>query len=140
MPLHLTIETPPCDADVDFVTEALGRWNVAITGHDDWARRAVYLRDTDARIVGGAQGSCWGGWLHVDILWVEDARRRQGWGRRLLAELERLGRERGCARAWLDTFSFQAGRRFYEALGYRVFGELPDHPRGHTHWFLAKDL
>ncbi|MCW5890444.1 MAG: GNAT family N-acetyltransferase [bacterium] len=140
MSLHLTTETPPAAQDVAFVAESLGRWNVAASGHADWARAGVYLRNADARIVGGAQGACWGGWLHVDILWVEDHHRRQGWGRRLLAALEALGKERGCERAWLDTFSFQAGRRFYEPLGYRVFGELPDHPRGHTHWFLAKEL
>ena len=40
---------------------------------------------------------------------------------------------------WLDTFSFQA-RRFYEKLGYVVFGELPDYPAGHSRYFLQKRL
>ena len=39
----------------------------------------------------------------------------------------------------MDTFSFQA-RPFYEKLGYRVFGQLPDYPRGQTRYFLAKAL
>jgi hypothetical protein len=38
---------------------------------------------------------------------------------------------------WLDTFSFQA-RPFYEKLGYEVFGQLEDYPRGHSRYFLQK--
>jgi hypothetical protein len=38
---------------------------------------------------------------------------------------------------YLFTYSFQA-RPFYERAGYRVFGELPDHPPGQTKYYLAK--
>jgi ribosomal protein S18 acetylase RimI-like enzyme len=38
---------------------------------------------------------------------------------------------------WLDTFSFQA-RGFYEKLGYTVFGEIENHPPGHSRFFLRK--
>ena len=34
----------------------------------------------------------------------------------------------------------ERARRFYERLGYAVFGELPDHPRGFTRSFLQKTL
>jgi hypothetical protein len=51
----------------------------------------------------------------------------------------RLALEAGCHHAWVDTFSFQA-RHLYEKLGYRLFGALPDYPRGQTRYFLAKDL
>jgi hypothetical protein len=47
--------------------------------------------------------------------------------------------ERGCTDAFLDTFSFQA-RPFYEKLGYRVFGMLENHPAGHQHYFMTKQL
>jgi hypothetical protein len=35
--------------------------------------------------------------------------------------------DRGCHRAWLDTFEFQS-RGFYERLGYTCFGERSDYP------------
>jgi hypothetical protein len=38
---------------------------------------------------------------------------------------------------YLDTYSFQA-RPFYERAGYRLFGELPDHPPGGAKYYLAK--
>jgi hypothetical protein len=56
-----------------------------------------------------------------------------------MQELERRAAERGCPHAWVDTFSFQA-RPFYERLGYRVFGVLPDYPTGHERYFLCKAL
>jgi hypothetical protein len=46
---------------------------------------------------------------------------------------------RGCRNAWLDTHEFQAPR-FYQKLGYVVFGKLPDYPPGFTRVFLTKRL
>lgn len=65
--------------------------------------------------------------------------RGRGWGRRLVGEAESLAVASGCHHAWVDTFSFQS-RPFYERLGYRVFGVLPDYPRGETRYFLSKAL
>lgn len=100
---------------------------------------ALALRDAAGGIAGGAIGETNWGWLHVRVLAVSDALRGGGWGRRLMAELERLAVGRGCHHARVDTFSFQA-RPFYERLGYRVFGVLPDYPIGHERYFLAKEL
>src|SRR5712692_3247481 len=46
-------------------------------------------------------------WLHIDNLWLDEALRGCGWGRRLLATAERVAVRRGCRGAWLDTRSFQ---------------------------------
>jgi GNAT superfamily N-acetyltransferase len=99
----------------------------------------VALRDDDGRIVGGAVGETNWGWLHVRALGVADDLRGLGWGARLMREMERLARERGCHHAWVDTFSFQA-RPFYERLGYTVIGTLPDYPFGQERYFLSKVL
>jgi len=53
--------------------------------------------------------------------------------------VEDEGRARGCTRAHLDTFSYQA-RPFYERQGWRVFATLDDYPEGHQRFFLRKDL
>jgi ribosomal protein S18 acetylase RimI-like enzyme len=97
------------------------------------------LRDDEGRIVGGLMGETHWEWLHVSVLSVAEGLRGRGWGRSLMLESERIARDRGCHHAWLDTFSFQA-RPFYESLGYRVFGTLPDYPRGQARFFLAKAL
>ena len=100
---------------------------------------ALALRDDDGRIQGGAIGETNWGWLHLTVLAVSEDLRGQGWGSRLIREMERLARDRGCHHVWVDTFSFQA-RPFYERLGFRVFGVLPDYPVGQERYFLSKAL
>lgn len=130
----------PDPREVQDVRDRLGAWNVVVTGRDDWWEVATFLREDDGTIRGGVLGAVWAGWLHVGILWVDEPLRGHGWGRRLLAAVEEDARRRGVGGVHLDTFSFQAGPAFYRHLGYSVFGELADHPPGHTHYFLAKRL
>jgi ribosomal protein S18 acetylase RimI-like enzyme len=75
----------------------------------------------------------------VSLLWVSEGLRGGGHGSRLLQSIERVAAERGCANAYLDTFSFQAPG-FYRRHGYVVFGELEDFPEGHKRIFLRKRL
>jgi ribosomal protein S18 acetylase RimI-like enzyme len=105
----------------------------------DWQTVALALRDADSVIVGGLYGATMWSWLMIDGLWVADAFRGQGLGRRLLLAAEELAVRRGCRGSWLGTFDFQA-RAFYERHGYAVFAELPGFPPGHTHFHLWKPL
>lgn len=59
--------------------------------------------------------------LIVDMVVVEEAYRRQGVGRRLMAALEDWGRRRGATRALLDTYPESALSLpfFQERMGYR---------------------
>jgi ribosomal protein S18 acetylase RimI-like enzyme len=99
----------------------------------------LVLRDDAGRIVGGAIGETNWGWLHVTVLAVSQDLRGRGWGSRLMREMERLALDRGCHHAWVDTFSFQA-RPFYERLGFKVFGTLPNYPGEQERYFLSKPL
>jgi len=78
-------------------------------------------------------------WLYVDLMWVWEDLRGQGFGQRLLSLAEEKARERGARHAYLDTFSFQAPC-FYQNFGYQEFGRLEDFPAGHTRYFLTKEL
>lgn len=100
---------------------------------------AVLARDPQAVLVAGAVGTINWNWLHIQLVWVTEPRRRTGLGTRLLHEIEQAAAQRGCTRAHLDTFSYQA-RPFYERLGYRVFGVLEDYPPGHQRFFMAKEF
>lgn len=100
---------------------------------------AVLLKDEQGAVIGGLWGRTAWGWLHMDTLFVPETLRRSGLGARLVRMAEQEAERRGCRGAWLDTFSFQA-RGFYERLGYRVFGTIPDQPPGHARHFLAKPL
>ncbi|WP_344838383.1 GNAT family N-acetyltransferase [Actinocorallia longicatena] len=92
----------------------------------------------DGELVGGLAGETWLSWLHVELLWVRD--RGDGLGSRLLATAEEIARGRGCTGSRLETWSFQAPG-FYAKQGYRIVGEVPDHPfPGSVDYTLIKNL
>src|SRR5579859_7116821 len=91
-----------------------------------YAPLVLLLSDPDTdEIVGGLHGSTLFSYLRIDLLYVPQAMRRTGIGRRLLTDAETEAVRRGCHAASLDTYSFQA-RGFYEKLGYTVYGTLED--------------
>ena len=104
-----------------------------------YASLVLALRDEEARLRGGVLAATVWNWLAVDALWVDPALRGVGHGRTLMVEVERLAVERGCTRARLDTFDFQA-RTFYERLGYSVYAHLDDFPVGHVQFHMQKSL
>ena len=99
---------------------------------------SVYLslRDSD-QIAGGLIGHTNWDWLHIEVLSVAAYLRGQGYGRKLMEEAERIAGARGCIGSWLDTHTFQSPG-FYEHLGYRIFGTLPNYPRAEQRIFLMK--
>jgi GNAT superfamily N-acetyltransferase len=123
----------------DTVQTMVDNYNVAITGQAEWYPVAFFLRDENGEVLGGLLGDIWAAWLHVRTLAVAAPAREHGFGRELMNRAELYAVERGCTDAFLDTFSFQA-RPFYEKLGYRVFGILENHPAGHQHYFMTKQL
>ncbi|MGO9606027.1 MAG: GNAT family N-acetyltransferase [Candidatus Binataceae bacterium] len=104
-----------------------------------WSSVNFFLRTTDGEIVGGALGDSWGRWFYLDFMWVDTPHRGRGYATKLIDAAERRAIANGCTDAGLGTFSFQA-RPLYEKLGYRVFGELKDFPKGHSLYFLARKL
>ena len=98
-----------------------------------------FLRSHDGEVVGGVLGDLWGDWMYAKYVWVDRSLRGRGHATRLITEAERGAIAWGCKRAFLSTFSFQA-RPLYEKLGYRVFGELADYPKGHSLYHLTKQL
>jgi ribosomal protein S18 acetylase RimI-like enzyme len=135
--LRLEFEENPAQSDEAFVKEQLGLWNVRVTGFKDYAPAYFFLRDGQNKVHGGLLSYVWGKWLHVDVFWLEEDARRQGWGTKMLEAAHAIGREKGAEAAWLDTFDWQA-RPFYERLGYEVVFEQQDIPAGHTRYYMCK--
>lgn len=139
MILHVTDQ--PAEVDRAVILDGLVAFNEAATGlrGRDRLDLAVLLRDAERRTIGGAIGDSAYGWTRIELLWLPEALRRQGWGRRVMQMVEAEALARRCIGVRLETASFQA-RDFYEKLGYALFGTLADHPPGHTLYWLAKRL
>lgn len=134
---RIDFDADPATSDESFVKEALGQWNIRVTGFRDYSPAYFFLRDGENRIRGALLAYVWAKWLHVDNFWLEEDIRRQGWGTKLLEAAHVVGREKGAEAAWLDTFSWQA-RPFYERFGYEAVFEMPDFPPGHSRIFMVK--
>jgi len=137
--LRIVSEPHAGEQDTTFIREALALYNVAVTQDAYYSPLAIFLRDERGAILGGALGDIWGGWLDLTFLWVAEPLRGRGYGRQLLEAAEEEARTQGCRGVHLSTHSFQA-QPFYEKLGYEIVGEIPDHPAGHSLFFLKKVL
>ncbi len=139
LPFQISMEDAPPAEDVQAVHKGLEAYNQRIAPSSAYQPLTIMLRRPDGTVAGGLLGGSYWGWLHVDILWLDEAARGQGLGTRLLTLAEDEGRRRGCQQIYLDTMSFQA-LPFYLKHGYEVWGELPDFPVGHARHFLKKRL
>jgi len=81
---------------------------------------------------------CWN-CLNIDVLWVREDSRKEGYGSALLNEIEKIAKEKGCKLIHLDTFDFQA-KDFYLKHGYEVFGVLDDCPVEHKRYYMKKNI
>jgi GNAT superfamily N-acetyltransferase len=134
-----TIETAPSRAEVDFLEDEIGAFNVAATGVDDGRLLASFVRDPRGDVIAGIYGWTWGGTCEIRFLWVHEDYRGKGYGSRLLRAAEEEAERRSCGQVLLDTHSFQAPH-FYQRQGYVVIGAVDDYPPGHQKLYLRKQL
>ena len=119
--------------------DRLNAFNVESTGFRDARDLSCLLRDPDGTLVAGIDGFTWGGYAHVEVLWVSEPLRGTGVGRRLLEAAEAEARNRGCTSIVLSSHEFQAPR-FYAKLGYRPVGTTEDTPMGYREFHFQKRL
>jgi GNAT superfamily N-acetyltransferase len=137
--LKIIFDPLPGEALSRLVSENVISANIARTGVADWHPIGFFLRSPRGEWLGGLTGYVWGGWLHVNFLWVSETLRGQGHGTRLMDAAEGMACERGAFASTLETFTSQAPD-FYRKRGYEVFGRLDDYPPGHAKLFLSKRL
>ena len=138
-PHPIKIHTSLDPKEAEFVQEKLNQYNLGYAPPDNHQALALVARNPQHIIIAGLVGVTYWGWLHIDILWVDESLRQQGIGRQLLQKAEEEALNRGCRHSHLETHTFQA-LGFYEKYGYQVYAELPDLPSGYTKYFLKKDL
>lgn len=135
----LEVTDTPDQEDLEAIGSALAAFNQADVGPAERKALAVLVRDGKGLIVAGISGYTAWGWLYVQWLFVAESHRGQGLAGQMLAAAEAEAIKRGCRGAYIDTFNPQA-LHVYERAGYRVFGALPDFPKGRSRSFLSKTL
>ena len=77
--------------------------------------------------------------LYVSTVYVDEAFRGQGLGRKLMSELEARAIRLGVNTIRLDTFDWQ-GSTFYPKLGYEEVGYYKNEIDGYSEHFFVKRL
>jgi GNAT superfamily N-acetyltransferase len=124
-------------AEREAILQPLIAYNLKSAPDPKYQLLGLLLKDEYDATIGGLWGRSAYEWLFVELLFVPEPLRGTGTGTRLLQQAENIARQRNCTGVWLDTFAFQA-LGFYQKLGYTVFGELKDHPRGISQYWLQK--
>ncbi len=137
--LHLTVHDEDRLPEAALVEAGLDATNAAVAALRNVRPLLVFAREQGETVVGGAVGRTWGECCELRQLWVAESHRRCGLGTRLVREVERRARERGCRLLYLETFSFQA-KPFYEKIGYRVNAEIKGFEDGIIKYFMIRDL
>ncbi|MDF2668956.1 MAG: family N-acetyltransferase [Paenibacillus sp.] len=139
MELHISNQLN--NADKAFVRDKMIEFNLRHFPEDLKGRYQevnLFLKNADGQIFGGMVGEiCWN-WLEIHYLFVDDAFRKLGYGKKLLSEAEKVAKDKKCDFIKLDTLSFQA-LDFYIKQGFEVFGTIQNAGR-HTHYYLKKEI
>lgn len=107
-------------------------------GYSDRRPLHVLVRDpASGRVLGGISGRTSLGLLFIDVVYLPPALRRGRVGRRMLVMAEEEARRRGCVAGVLYSITFQAPR-FYQRMGWEVFGEIACVPPGTSRVFMTK--
>ncbi|QDY78269.1 GNAT family N-acetyltransferase [Streptomyces qinzhouensis] len=123
------------------LSDGLDEVNFPATGTTaaDQTSLSVKAVDDDGQLIGGLTGWTWGGLLGIDMLWIREDSRRDGWGGKLLRAAEEEARRRGCDRACVSSFTFQAPG-FYQRHGYTETGRTLGIPGGAEDVHMFKRL
>lgn len=139
---RFAITTNPSKEEIEVINKGLEEYNKEYpNGELDIPTPdiSLVLKDKDGQIIGGVITSMLVGVMHLEVLWVQKAHRRKGYGRALVLEAERIGKKKGYTAAQTWTFSFQAPD-FYQSIGYKVLGIFDGYVGGITEYVLTKRL
>lgn len=137
--MEFSIHDDMTQNEADYVEEKLVEFADQFMGPRNNREFGLVLRNAKGDALGGVIGNTLWDWIQIGTLWIAEEFRGKGLGHQLLERAEELGRQRGCKFARISTWEFEA-RDFYEAHGYAVFGKHNDFPKGHTQYYLAKEL
>ncbi|MFB7714295.1 GNAT family N-acetyltransferase [Streptomyces sp. NPDC056105] len=95
----------------------------------DQSSLSVKVVDDAGELLGGLSGWTWGGLLGIEMLWIREKSRKDGWGSKILLAAEEEARRRGRDRACVSSFTFQAPE-FYQRHGHVETGRTLGIPGG----------
>ena len=141
--MNVVVTSSPTQDDLKALSVGIGSYNKDYlpdeVGFEKDTKFAVIAKDENGQVLGGIRANAFWNYCTIELLWLAKETRGLGLGSNLMAAAEKFAKDKGFGYMRTETLSFQA-KPFYEKLGYKVFGELPDYPKGHTTYCLVKEL
>ena len=83
---QIVYEDKPGEAAWGIIGQGVGAFNEEQAGDDSSELLCFVLKSVEGEIVGGLVGSTHWDWFNVDLLWVREDLRRQGYGYKLITK------------------------------------------------------
>ena len=141
MKIELTLK--PTKKDLEIISQGIKSFNQVrmpdeVVFEPD-TKFSAFVRNENNAVVGGVRATAFWNYCIVELLWLSEEIRGSGIGSNLMDQVESYAKSKGFQYIRTDTLDFQA-KGFYENLGYKVYGQLLDCPKGHTTYCLTKVL
>lgn len=131
--------------EVEKINQSIIRFNglkVNYNKSPQWSEIHYVLKDENNSIIAGIESYLlMDSVLNINVLFVGEKYRGQGYGSMMLKKVEIEAKAKGAYMAKLDTFSFQEGLEFYKKHGYKTYAVLKDSPiKGQVQYYMKKNL
>jgi GNAT superfamily N-acetyltransferase len=135
----IIVDHQPNQADNAAVVEGLAVHYECLMGEVRDKEFSVFLKNDLGEVLGGIQAHFDTESVYIEVLWIDEKLRKQGYGTKLINAAEQEAVKYGCIFSITDTWSFQA-EEFYLKNGYVRMGEIKKYWREHSRIFLRKML
>ena len=125
LPKNIIITNQRTDEDYKYVCENLYKHNVERTSGPRIDINSIMKDGT--KTIGACFCNTFSKCLYIDVMWLDESYRGNGYGKLMITQAEKMGKENGCVFSHTSTFNYQSPG-FYIACGYEIFAELRDYP------------
>ena len=87
----IKLEESPEGGDMQALVKGLTAYNAEQANGETPNYLVATVKDDDGKLVGGLLGATYLGWLQIQVVWLDDSVRGQGYGSELMAIAEREG-------------------------------------------------
>jgi GNAT superfamily N-acetyltransferase len=141
--MNIEVTTSPNQNDLETISKGIKSFNQQhipdeVVFELD-TKFAAFAKDESGNVIGGITATAYWNYCILELLWLSSEARGKNLGSQLMDAAEHFAKQQGFEYMRTETVSFQA-KPFYEKRGYKVFGELPNYPKGHTTYCLLKEL
>lgn len=141
--MKIELTTSPAKQDLQTISLGIQSYNQSYLAdkvvYEADTTFAVFAKDKTDKIIGGIRATAFWNYCIIELLWLAKESRGHGVGSQLMQKAEAFASEKGFEYVRTETIDFQA-KPFYQKMGYTVYGELPDCPKGNTTYCLVKSL